>query len=88
MIRYRSLRMAPGANRPWLIESDDDSHPLDGWRRASCGVRNSEPAGATTVTCSVPDTVMSACAGLPQEEQNRAVSGVSVPQPGQRTPRF
>jgi hypothetical protein len=31
MIRYRSLRMAPGANRPWLIESDDDSHSAR-WR--------------------------------------------------------
>jgi hypothetical protein len=30
----------PGANRPWLIESDDVSHPLsDLGAEAGCGVR-------------------------------------------------
>ncbi len=85
MIRYRSLRMAPGAKRPWLIESDDDSHPLDGGRRASCGVRNPDPAGPRTVTCSTPPTVTSAPVGRPHAGQNRAVSVVSLPHDEQCT---
>jgi hypothetical protein len=28
IIRYRLSSNVPGANRPWLIESEDDSHPL------------------------------------------------------------
>jgi len=57
MIRYRSLRTAPGAKRPWLIESDEVSQPLDGRRVLSGGVRTVEPDGARTVICSTSDTV-------------------------------
>jgi hypothetical protein len=88
MIRYRSLRIAPGAKRPWLIESDDESQPLDGGRCTSAGVRTVIPPGASTVTCPAPVIVMSACAGRPHEGQNLALSDTSPPHSGQRTRRF
>src|SRR5262245_45716043 len=79
----------PGAKRPWLIESEDDSHPLpdfgatagagDGVRRVTTPIGpagvglNGGPALATVGP--VLATVIASSAAAPHAGQNRADSG-------------
>ena len=98
MIRYRSLRMAPGANRPWLIESDEDNQPLsDFWAAtADCagGVRRlttpigPEAAGIVGWTLTPIVSASSDAAPAPHAGQNRAPSGSGARQPAQVTTGF
>jgi hypothetical protein len=57
MIRKRLSKRVPGGKRPWLIESDVVSHPLE--PVAPLGVRTEPVAtgtpGARRVTSSLPD---------------------------------
>ena len=87
MIRYRSSSTAPGANLPWLIESDVVSHPLDDDGPLDAA-RAGAPPGASAVSACGAAIVISASAGRPQLEQNRAPSESFVPQVGQATAGF
>jgi hypothetical protein len=97
MIRNRWSKSVPGGKRPWLIESDEVSHPADvdaaGVGRLDGGVRW-EPAararsGDTRATCSVAEMVIASLPdGWPQAGQNRASCGISAAQSPQRTREF
>ena len=65
----------PGAKRPWLIESDEVSQPLDGGFPAAAGVRRVELPGDNPVAWLAPIVSASDLAGDPHDEQNRAASG-------------
>jgi hypothetical protein len=49
MIRYRLSKSAPGSKRPWLMESDEESQPLDGGFAAPAGVRRVKPPEVDSV---------------------------------------
>ena len=88
MIRYRPSSTVPGANRPWLIESDEVSHPLDGGRAAE-GFRVAESGGASRVASSdEPNVVASVAAGTPHAGQKRAPSGIVAAHLEQDTREF
>lgn len=93
-MRKRSSKSAPGVKRPWLIECDEASHPLDadavpleaGVRcvppaKASLGARRVTFSPAAIVIASLPD-------GWPQEGQNRASGVTSAAHAPQRTREF
>jgi hypothetical protein len=71
----------PGTKRPWLIESDDDSHPLSdaGAAAAGAGVRRLTtpmgPVGAGRVACMLTPIVTASSMDTPHEGQNLAASG-------------
>ena len=73
MIRYRLSSSAPGPKRPWLIESDEVSQPLDGGFPAD--VRRVKPPGDDSVAWLAPIVSASDSAGHPHDAQNRAPSG-------------
>ena len=75
MIRYRPSSSEPGSKRPWLIESDAVSQPLDGGCPAAGGVRRVKPPGDTPVAWLAPIVSASDPAGHPHDGQNRAASG-------------
>ena len=75
MIRYRLSSSAPGSKRPWLMESDEVSQPLDGGFPAGGGVRRVKPPGDNPVAWLAPTVTASDPAGQPQDAQNRAESG-------------
>ena len=84
MIRYRPSSNTPGAKRPWLMESEEDSHP-----RSDAGVPSGEggriKASARSprvdvVGCAVAPTVAASSVANPQVGQNRAASGRPPPQ--------
>jgi hypothetical protein len=93
MIRKRSSNKVPGGKRPWLIESDEVSHPVDadvaplgpGVRSTPAGL----PLGARRVTFSFAEMVTASLLdGWPHEGQNRASCGISAAQSTQRTREF
>jgi hypothetical protein len=89
MIRKRLSKSVPGGNRPWLIESEDVSQPLEPVA-APLGVRTvaegKAPLGAKRVTLSLAEMVRgSADAGWPQDGQNRASGEISAAHAPQRT---
>ena len=87
MIRYRSSSTAPGANLPWLMESDSVSQPLDD--AGLLDARGADPAGASTVSdCGAAIVISSGAVDRPQAEQNRAPSERFAPQVGQATAGF
>ena len=69
------------------MESDVVSHPLDDEGPLE-GARGVDPAGARKVSACGDAIVISASAGRPQEEQNRASSGRLAPHVGQTTSGF
>jgi hypothetical protein len=75
MIRYRLSSSAPGPKRPWLIESDEVSQPLDGSFPAAGGVRRVKTPGDNSVAWLAPIVSASDPAGHPHDAQNRAASG-------------
>jgi hypothetical protein len=78
----------PGANRPWLIESDEESQPLDGGR-ATEGLRGAESDGASRVASSgEPSVVASVAADKPHVGQKRAPSGIAAAHLEQDTGEF
>src|ERR1041385_1869407 len=94
-IRYRPSSRVPGAKRPWLIESDDASHPLSEFGAAAgVGVRRLTtpigPLGAGLVGCAPTAivTASSAASAAPHEGQKRAASGAWLPQLVQVTSEF
>ena len=75
--------MAPGVNRPWLIDSESVIQPAAGLAPPTgVGVRRRDvlngSAGVTRVGPAVASTVKASSAGWPQEAQNLAVSGISI----------
>src|SRR5215204_1014888 len=96
IIRYRPSRTVPGANRPWLIESEDDSHPLSDFcaatkdcATAGVGVRRLTtpigPAATGMVGCALTPTVSAPSDAAPHAGQNRAASGSGAAQRAQVT---
>jgi hypothetical protein len=93
MIRKRLSKSVPGAKRPWLIESDVVSHPVEAGEALGAGVRGEAPAGATLgdkrVTFSLAEMVTASLLdGWPQDEQNFASGGMSAAHAPQRTWEF
>jgi hypothetical protein len=83
----------PGANRPWLIESDEDSQPLSdfGAEAAGVGVRRlTTPMGppAGLVGWMLMPIVSASSTAVPHAGQNRAPSGIAAAQWAQVTTRF
>src|SRR5262245_32361571 len=79
--------MTPGANRPWLMESDAVNQPLDD--AGLFEARPADPPGASTVSdCGAAIVTPSRSAGRPHVEQNRAPSERFAPQVGQATAGF
>src|SRR5262245_29752169 len=97
-MRYRPSRTVPGANRPWLIESDEVSHPLSDFGTVAPGVgvrRLTTPIGPAdgslvgcTLTPMVSASSASAAAAAPHAGQNRAASGSGAAQRAQVTTGF
>jgi hypothetical protein len=89
-MRYRVSNKSPGANRPWLIESDEVSQPLaEDPARAGNGVRPVTRASAPAGERRVADSAVSMLvAGYPQVGQNRASSGIAAWQLTQGTDGF
>jgi hypothetical protein len=90
MIRKRSSNKVPGGKRPWLIESDEVSHPVDAdVAPLGAGVRSTPaglPLGARRVTFSFAEMVTASLLdGWPQDEQNLASGGMSAAHAPQRT---
>src|SRR5262245_48609040 len=93
MIRYRPSSSAPGAKRPWLRPSDEESQPVADLGTAAAGVgvrRLTTPIGPLCACGGETPVVPIVMAFVterarPQAGQNRAVSGASLPQPGQVT---
>jgi hypothetical protein len=79
MIRYRLSRSEPGPKRPWLMESDEVSQPLDGSFPAAGGVRRVTP-GDNSVAWLAPIVSASDPTGHPHDAQNRAASGMTARQ--------
>jgi hypothetical protein len=75
MMRYRLSNRTPGAKRPWLIESDELSQPLDGALTPAGGVLRGKAPGADWVAWLAPIVTAPDSAGDPHEAQNRAASG-------------
>ena len=85
--------MVPGAKRPWSMESDEESHPLD-----DEGVRAGDGVGRVTacdaavtsawVACSETAGAAPGLAGLPHDGQKRAVPWIAAPQAGQNMGGF
>jgi hypothetical protein len=94
MMRYRPSSSVPGANRPWLIESDDESHPLSdfGATAAGVGVRRLTtpigPPGGSLVGCTLTPIVSASSTAPPQAGQNLAPSGSGAAQRAQATTGF
>ncbi len=96
-MRYRPSSSVPGPKRPWLIESDPVSHPLDGGRALLAGEARRVPSaggepGERRVASSVAAIVSSdppgVEAGVPQDGQKRAAAGTDAPQKTQGTGGF
>ena len=101
MTRYRLSSSVPGANRPWLIESDEDNQPLSDFgaaappslpRRPGAGVgvrRETTPIGppdGSRVGCTLtPIVSASSSSAAPHAGQNRAPSGTGAAQRAQVT---
>src|SRR5262245_17474151 len=79
--------MTPGAKRPWLIESDDVSHPADedDGRPSDLEAGRGAGVGATVASSAAPTVTASrsGASACPQLAQNRALLAVAAPQPGQ-----
>ena len=88
MMRYRSSRTAPGANLPWLMESEAVSHPLDD--AGFDGARPDEAAGARTVSpCGAAIVIASASFGCVRTPGRTVHPQIDLePQPGQTTAGF
>ena len=95
-MRYRPSSIDPGANRPWLIESEDDSHPLSDLGAVTAGVgvrRLTTPIGPPVgglVGCMLRPTVRSSSdvAAAPHPGQKRAPSGSDAAHRAQFTAAF
>src|SRR5688500_12816248 len=86
MTRYRPSSSVPGPKRPWLIESDPVSHPLDGGCAPLAGEVRRVPStgggpGERRVASSDAATVDPA--GAPAARSGRGGVEAGVPQDGQ-----
>ena len=94
MIRKRLSKSVPGEKRPWLIESDAVSQPVEGdvplfGGAVRCGAPADDPLGDKRVTFSSPESVRASLPDRwPQEGQNRASCGMSAAQSTHRTMEF
>jgi hypothetical protein len=81
--------MVPGAKRPWSMESEDESHPLEdeGVRAGDGGAGRVAAcdAAVTSPRVACPETTGAApgLAGFPHDGQKRAVPWIVAPQAGQ-----
>src|SRR5690242_19204095 len=84
MIRYRPSKSTPGAKRPWLIESEDVSQPLDEGVAAVAALRCVRAPPDDWVMSLTPIVSTSEPAGAPHDAQKRAASGRTAWQFAQR----
>ena len=94
MIRKRLSKRVPGEKRPWLIESDAVSQPVEGvvplfGAAIRCEAPADDPLGDKRVTFSSPEIVSASLPDRwPQDGQNRASCGISAAQSTHRTMGF
>ena len=97
MIRKRLSKSVPGEKRPWLIESDAVSQPVEAVEAdvppfgaaIRCEAPADDPLGDKRVTFSSPEIVSASLPDRwPQEGQNRASCGISAAQSTHRTMGF